>query len=637
MPEKLKMHSPDQVASNVERIAELFPNCVTEAADEDGNLERKIDIDLLRQELSGEIVEGPLERYHLNWPGKREAMLAANAPIAKTLRPCREESVDFDTTQNLFIEGDNLEALKLLQETYLGKVKMIYIDPPYNTGHDFVYNDDFTETTHSHLLRSNQTSDDGMQLLANSNSNGRFHSDWASMIFPRLKLAKTLLAEDGVIFISIDDNEQANAKRIGDEIFGEDNFVTSFVWEKRTTRENRKAFSVNHDFLLCFARCRPKFEETRNLLPLTEEARKRYSNPDDDPRGVWQSVSINAQAGPGRRKEQFYSITTPGGRVVEPPAGRCWIYTKVRLDELVANDQIWFGEDGNNVPRQKVFFDSATQGLTPHTLWSADEIGTTDSAKKDLTKLFDDVTVFDTPKPVGLLSRIIDIATNDGDVVLDFFAGSGPLAEAVFLKAQSSEETRRFILVQLAESVNESLPQLEQLRAMDLHTVADICKERIRRVASKAGTRHELIGRELDLGFRVLKIDSSNMKDVYYSPADTKQEMIGELVDNIKPDRTGEDLLFQVLLDCGVDIGLPIRTERIDKREVFFVNDSEHASPDLIACFDADVPETLVKTIASRTPLRAVFRDHCFTADDAKINVEQIFKQMSPQTQLKSL
>jgi adenine-specific DNA-methyltransferase len=630
--EKLKLHTPDFTKENIARVAELFPNCVTEAVDEDGTVRRAIDFDQLRQELSGSVVDGPRERYHLDWPGKREAWLAANAPTAKTLRPCRDESEGFESTKNLFIEGDNLDALKLLQETYLNKIKLIYIDPPYNTGRDFIYEDDFAQDASSYMSKSLQKSDEGERLIANTESNGRFHSDWLSMLYPRLKLARHLLRADGAIFISIDDNEEANLRKICGEVFGEENFVASFIWEKRTTRENRKVFSFNHDFVLCFAKNKAEFEGVRNLLPLTDEAKQRYSNPDNDPRGVWQSVSVNAQAGPGRRKEQFYSVTTPGGRVVDPPAGRCWIFTKDRMDELIADKRIWFGADGNNVPRQKAFFSEASNGLTPHTLWTSSEVGTTDTAKKDLTTLFGGVTVFDTPKPVGLLARIVQITMNPGDIALDFFAGSAPLAEAVIRHAEQSGTACRYILVQLPEPINESLPQCEQIQALGLFTIADISKERIRRVGKRISKESPVTAATIDAGFRVLKVDTSNMKDVYYTPDGVRQLDLPGQIDNIKEDRTSEDLLFQVLLDWGVDLSLPIAEEKIEGKAVYFVDEDA-----LAACFDPDINETLVKKLAARKPLRVVFRDSGYGNDSVKINVEQIFKLISPSTDVKSI
>ncbi|MGJ8530033.1 site-specific DNA-methyltransferase [Maritalea sp.] len=625
--EKLKMHSPDLTQDNIAKIRAMFPGCVTEAASEDGKPRLAIDFDQLRQELSDSVVEGPQERYHLNWPGKREALITANAPIAKTLRPARDESVDFDTTQNLFIEGDNLEALKLLQETYLGKVKMIYIDPPYNTGNDFVYDDDFAENSAEFLERSNQKDEEGNRLVANTTANGRFHSDWLSMIYARLRLARNCLSEEGSLWISIDDKEVGNLIALVREVFGDGHFVSLFVWQKRKTRENRKVVSTSHDFIVCVAKDKTTFELVRNLLPLTDEARSRYTNPDNDPRGPWQSVAITAQAGHGT-KSQFYSITTPNGRVVDLPSGSCWRFTHDKLNELIANNMIWFGADGGNVPRQKMFLDEEKAGLTPHTLWLADEVGTTDSAKRSLNELFDGVSVFETPKPVKLIQRMVHISTNTNDIVVDFFAGSGPTADAVLSQNALDGKARSSILVQLPEICSTG----SEPEKAGYATIADITKERIRRAGQKIleGECHPDWNK--DVGFRVLKIDSSNMADVFYTPDQTTQADLLSRVDNVKTDRTAEDLLFQVLLDWGVDLTLPIRRETVQGKTVFFVDDTA-----LMACFDAGISEGLVKELAAHAPMRIVFKDTGFADDQTKINVKQIFKAMSPATEVKAI
>jgi adenine-specific DNA-methyltransferase len=625
--DKLKMHSPDLTQDNIAKLAELFPNCATEAMGDDGTLKRVIDFDQLRQELSDHVVDGPRERYQLNWPGKRDALLAANAPIARTLRPCRVESVDFDTTKNLFIEGDNLDALKLLQETYLNKVKLIYIDPPYNTGNDFLYNDDFSDSTESYLMRSMQRDEDGRRLITNPESNGRFHSDWLSMMYPRVRLARNLLTDDGSIWVSIDDTEYANLRELCNQVFGEENFVASFIWEKRKTRENRRVFSFNHDYIVCYARNKDFFQASRNLLPLTEEAKARYSNPDKDPRGDWQSVALTAQAGHGT-PSQFYTITTPSGRRVDPPSGNCWRVTERRLAELIADNRIWFGAEGGNVPRQKVFINEHDAGLTPHTLWKADEVGTTDSAKRRLNELFEGLTVFETPKPTELLERIAHISMGSSDLALDFFSGSAPLAEAIFRLNRKDGGTRRVHLVQLDEPCADG----SEAAQAGFSTIAEIGKERARRAGKNVRQEAGLLGQNLDVGFRVLKVDSSNMKDVYYKPDSLKKNDLFAHVDNIKEDRSPEDLLFQVLLDWGIDLSLPIEQENIDGKTVFFVDQNA-----LAACFDTGVTEDLVKKLATRKPMRVVFRDSGFSDDSVKINVEQIFKLMSPGTEVKSI
>ncbi|KCV29941.1 DNA methylase family protein [Bordetella bronchiseptica 00-P-2730] len=445
------MHSPNLTEDNIARIRDLFPGCVTEARGEDGCVKLAVDFDQLRQELSSSIVEGPQERYHLNWPGKREALLTANAPIAKTLRPVREESVDFDTTKNLFIEGDNLDALKLLQETYLGKVKMIYIDPPYNTGNDFIYEDDFAEDARTFLVRSNQVDDSGVRLVANTDTNGRFHSDWLSMLYPRIKLARTLLSEDGVIFVSADDSEIANLIRICDEIFGEANFVANFIWEKRTNRENRKVVSSRHDYVVCYARNQMPGTRTLKQLPMSAKALANYKNPDNDPRGLWKSDPAHAQAGHGT-KDQFYVLTAPNGKKHELESGRCWLYTEKVMNKEIADGKIWFGKDGNGVPRIKTYLDAKERGLTPESILFAEEVGTNESAKNLLKELFSGRAVFDTPKPVGLIQTLIQLSCDEG-IILDFFAGSGTTAEAIFELNTMDGRERRFILVQLPEAL----------------------------------------------------------------------------------------------------------------------------------------------------------------------------------------
>ncbi|EHH1180636.1 site-specific DNA-methyltransferase [Vibrio vulnificus] len=625
--EHLKMHSPNMVDQNIEKLAELFPGCVTEAKGEDGKLRKAIDFDLLKQELSRNIVEGPQERYQLNWPGKREALLTANAPIAKTLRPCREESVDFDTTQNLFIEGDNLDALKLLQETYLNKVKLIYIDPPYNTGKDFVYEDDFAEDIDSYVLRSNQIDEEGNRLLANSEANGRFHSDWLSMMYPRLTLARNLLTDDGVIFISIDDNEQATLKRLCDEVFGAQNFVTSVIWEKRYSPQNAvKWFSESHDFILVYAKNKLNWEP--KLLERSQAMNARYRNLDNDPRGVWKPENATAQAGHGT-DSQFYIFTAPNGKQHALPNGRCWVYTEEVFNKMVEDNRVWFGADGNNVPAIKRFLSEVKQGTACQTIWKYGDVGHNQEGKKEVNKLFPEAAVFDTPKPVRLIDRILHLSTEKDSIVLDFFSGSATTAHAVMQKNAEDGGSRKFIMVQLPEQCE---PKSTGAKA-GYKTIADVSKERIRRAGSK------VLGQKdgsttLDVGFRTLKIDSSNLADVYYQPDTMTQEDLFAQIDNVKEDRTEEDLLFQVMLDWGVDLTLPIRRETIDGKTVFFVADNA-----LVACFDKEsgINEAFVKELAKFEPLRLVFRDAGFASDSTKINVEQVLKQLSPNTDVKSI
>jgi adenine-specific DNA-methyltransferase len=645
MMEKLRMHTPDLTGENVEKIAALFPNCVTETTDESGKLTRAIDFDQLRQELSGTIVEGPQERYRLDWPGKREAILAANAPIAKTLRPCREESVDFDTTKNLFIEGDNLDALKLLQETYLGKVKLIYIDPPYNTGNDFIYEDNFAEDSDTYFARSNQKDELGNRMVANTEANGRLHSDWLSMIFPRLKMARNLLSQDGAIFVSMDDHEIGGLRLLCDEIFGGENFVATFVWQKRYSRENRGAVGDVHEYILCYARSADDFKASSGRLPLTEDQAKIYRNPNNDPRGPWRGIPMTAQ---GFRPNQMYDIVTPNGVVQKPPEGRCWSTVEPEFQRLKAEGRIYFGQDSNSQP-QVIRYLSEVDGMTPWTWLPHQEVGHTDEAKKELYEILGKSSGFDTPKPTRLITRLLQIVSRTNDyIVLDFFAGSGTTAQAVYALNVEDGGNRRCISVQ----ISTSSPAVIDLASDGLEDVAALCKKRIARAgkaASGAWKRQEdedaggaarlpgitptgPRGSRPDTGFRVLKIDTSNMRDVYYAPDAVAQGDLLAQVDNIKPDRTPEDLLFQVLVDWGIDLALPIASESIAGKQVFFVDTNA-----LAACFDAGLTDDMVKEIARRKPLRAVFRDASYGSDSVKINVDQIFKLLSPDTEVRSI
>jgi type III restriction-modification system methyltransferase (adenine-specific)/adenine specific DNA methylase mod len=617
----LKMHTANLVAKNIEKLTALFPNCITETRNEQGEIVKGVDFDLLRQELSEVLVEGKQERYTLNWVGKKESILAANAPIAKTLRPCREESVNFDTTENLFIEGDNLDALKLLQENYLGKVKMIYIDPPYNTGNDFIYDDDFAENTEEFLIRSNQVDEDGNRLIANTESNGRFHSDWLSMIYSRLRLARNLLTDDGVIFISIDDSEQANLKKICDEIFGDRNFVDTLIWKKLYGGKNdAKWFTHYHDYILVYTK--NKLSWYPNLLPRSDKQNDRYKNPDNDPRGVWKSADFT-QFGP--TPNCVYEIETPNGSKYYPPEGKRWITTYDKYLKLREDNRLWFGMDGGNIPSQKRYLSEVKQGISQSTFLDYSEVGHSDEANKELKNILGG-KYFDYPKPTRLLQRLLHLGTKDNDLILDFFAGSGTTAHAVMQLNAEDNGNRKFICVQLPEKTDE---KSEAFKA-GYSTIAEITKERIRRASSQILQNLDE-NKPLDVGFRVLKIDSSNMKDIYYQPEKLDKTMLDHMVSHIKEDRTAEDLLFQVMLDWGIELSLPIERKTIDGSEVYFV-----AGNTLVACFDK-FTMNVVDEIAKVKPLRVVSTELAIMHDQDKTNIKERFKQLSSDTEVRFL
>ena len=621
--DKLRMESPDMTAQNIDRIAALFPNCITEMLDEEHSTpekkvyKRTVNFELLKQMLSPDVVDGD-ERYEFTWVGKKAAIVEANKPIRKTLRPCVEESKNWDTTENLYIEGDNLEVLKLLQESYLGKVKMIYIDPPYNTGNDFIYADDFMRSQEEENEQMGMYDEDDNRLFKNTDTNGRFHSDWCSMIYSRLMLARNLLTDDGVIFISIDDNEQENLRKICDEIFGESNFLAQIIWERAYSPVNlKKHFSESHDYIICYAKninsC------VCNGLPRSAEANDRYSNPDNDPRGVWKSSDLSV--GP-RVESKVYEITTPSGRKVLPPSGYCWRLDKKTFEQYVEDNRIWFGSDGNNVPSIKRFITEVKQGITPMTVWKYTEVGHSQDAAQKLKKLFDGKAFFDYPKSVELIKRCLQLYTDKDCYVLDFFSGSATTAHAVMQLNAEDGGHRKFIMVQLPEKCDEA----SEAYKAGYENICEIGKERIRRAGEKIKSESPMTTQDLDVGLRVLKLDDTNMKDVYYAPDDYDQGMLAGLESNIKDDRTDLDLLFGCLIDWGLPLSLPYSSEQIDGCTVHTYNDG-----DLIACFDANIPESVVKEIAKRRPLRAVFRDSGFASSPEKINVFEIFKLYMPE------
>ena len=627
------MHTQDIVDVNVGIIGKLFPNCLTERIGENGRLEHAIDFDKLRVELSKGIVEGQQERYQFTWPGKREAMRIANTPTNMTLRPDRESSVDFDNTGNLYIEGDNLEVLKLLREDYLGKVKMIYIDPPYNTGNDFVYEDDFSQTAGEFRDKSGMFDEDGNMILqnyeVNSESNGRFHTDWLNMIYPRLKVARDLLTEDGVIFISIDDNEVENLRKVCDEVFGERNFIAQLIWERAYSPKNDARFISNsHDYVIMFAKNIDNYVIGR--LDRTDEANARYQNPDNDPRGVWKPSDLSVKT---YNAECDYPITTPTGRIIEPPAGRCWRLSKKAFFERLQDNRIWFGSDGNSVPCIKRFLTELKyDGMAPTSILFYKEVGHSQEGAKEVVSLFGDKGVFDGPKPVRLLQRLITLANlKDDSIVLDFFSGSATTAHALMKTNLEKGTDRKFILVQLPEKVSD------KKKDQGYGTICEIGKERIRRAGKKIleelatkKAENGLFDKEseptrLDVGFRVLKLDTSNMQDVYYTLEDSSAATLFD--DNVKPDRTPEDLLFQVMLEYNLPLSAKIERKTIAGKEVFSVNDDY-----LIACFDENVNETVITEVAKRKPLYFIMRDSSLSSDQVADNFEQIFNAYSKDT-----
>ena len=638
---RLRMQTENKADTNYRKLAELFPNAVTETIDENGNVVRAIDKDVLMQEISCKVVEGNEERYQFTWPDKKKTMLLANAPINKTLRPvqndeiiptgadnhgkpyCSSGSVDFKNTENIYIEGDNLEVLKLLQETYLGKIKMIYIDPPYNTGSDLIYEDSFKQSVDEYLENSGQFDAEGNRLLRNVDSNGRFHTDWLNMIYPRLKIAKDLLTDDGVIFISIDDNEQENLKKCCDEIFGAQNFIAQLIWERAFSPKNDARFISNsHDYVLMYVKNIMEF--TIGRLPRTEEANSRYSNPDNDPRGVWMSSDISVKT---YNAECDYPITTPSGRVVEPPAGRCWSLSKQAFFERLQDNRIWFGPDGNGVPRIKRFLtDLKHQGMAPTSIMFFKDVGHSQEGAQEVSKLMDG-GFFSGPKPQRLMKRLLTLSNLKSDsIVLDFFSGSASTAHAVMQLNAEDDGHRKFIMVQLPETTGE---KSEAYKA-GYQNICEIGKERIRRAAKKIAEEHP--DAKFDGGFRVLKCDSSNMKDVYYNPDQYEPSLFSKLEDNIKEDRTPEDLLFQVMLDLGVLLSGKIEETTIAGKKVFNVEDNY-----LIACFDEDITEETITAIAKQKPYYFVMRDGSMANDSLATNFEQIFAAYSPDTVRKIL
>ncbi len=618
---KPKFESPDLTAQNIDRIAALFPNCVTEMLDEERSTKEKkvykraINFELLKQMLSPDVVDGD-EAYEFTWVGKKAAIVEANKPIRKTLRPCVEESKNWDSTENLYIEGDNLEVLKLLQESYLGKVKMIYIDPPYNTGNDFIYADDFMRSQEEENEQMGMFDEDENRLFKNTDTNGRFHSDWCSMIYSRLMLARNLLTEDGVIFISIDDNEYSNLKEICDEVFGTQCFLSTFVWKRRASSQlDKSKCSTDHEYVLAYVG--KEFKAFRGI----DKDYKGYANPDNDPRGPWTTGDLTVGMTGDMRPNQYYDLVDPKtGKVYKPNYNRVWSYIPESMAQLIAENRIVFPEDTSKRPMKKRFASELDSGTNPQSTWM-DNVGMNTEGTKQMYDLFGK-TFFSYTKPESLVKSLSLQATEKNSIILDFFSGSATTAHAVMQLNAEDGGHRKFIMVQLPEKCDET----SEAYKAGYKNICEIGKERIRRAGEKIKAESPMTTQDLDIGFRVLKLDDTNMKDVYYAADDYSQDMIAGLESNIKDDRTDLDLLFGCLIDWGLPLSLPYRSEQIDGCTVHTYNGG-----DLIACFDANIPESVVKTIAKRKPLRAVFRDSGFASSPEKINVFEIFKLYMPE------
>ena len=632
--EKVDLHTADIAEENAAKLAELFPDAVIEVMGPNGELRHSIDVEALKAHV-GDVAEDMRERYQFTWPGKQRARAEAMRPIDKTLRPRREKSVNWDDTQNLYIEGDNLDALKILREAYAGKVKMIYIDPPYNTGHDFVYNDSFARSAQEEREDNAAFDDEGNLLDAsfreNKETNGRFHSDWCSMMYPRLVLARDLLSEDGVIFMSIDDYEDCNARKLLDEVFGAGNFIAQLIWERAFSPKNdAKYVSNSHDYVLMVAKSADSFKIGR--LERTAEANARYSNPDNDPRGVWMSDNMTVKT---YNEACDYPIETPSGRIVEPPAGRCWSLSKKAFFERLQDNRIWFGSDGNGVPRIKRFLSELKfDGMAPTSILFYKEVGHSQEGAKEVVALFDGKGYFDGPKPVRLLERLITLGNlADNSIVLDFFSGSGTTAHALMRRNAEKGTHAKFILVQLPEETDEKREACRD----GYKTICEIGEERIRRAGAKIvaeveeGNAQLKIGeqpKELpDVGFRVFKVGSSNFEDVTAEPGALRQESLFDRADNLKDGRSAEDILYQLFPRYQIPYSAPVEAVEACGRTVYKVGGDE-----LVACFDRDVPEDVIRAMAELRPTYAVMRDASFAGDDALSNFAEIFKTLSPET-----
>lgn len=610
--DKMRMESVDMVEQNIDKIGNIFPNCITETIDENSKSKKAINFEILKQMLSGDVVEGD-ECYEFTWVGKKASIVEANKPIRKTLRPCKKESVDWENTENLYIEGDNLEVLKLLQESYLGKVKMIYIDPPYNTGNDFIYRDNFTKTNNEYDDQSGIFDDDSNRLFRNSDTNGRFHSDWCSMIYSRLIIARNLLSDDGVILISIDEHEHSNLLSIMNEIFGEANYIDSIVWDKKSSAKGvpPRNMMVNvHEYIVAYQ----KSDKFKFVGEKRDEEADGFKNPDNDPRGPWRESNIKSTTKP---IEDAFTITDPNtGREYT----NTWAFSRESIERMIQENRILWKD---TLPKQKEFmYEMTNENKAIKSSWGVFDAQSTTVFLKHLIP----EVKFDNPKPINLMKYLINVSVDRGDLVLDLFSGSATTADAIMRVNAEDDGNRKFIMVQIPEKINEGT---EAFKA-GYPNICEIGKERIRRVGKKIKDDNPLTTQDLDTGFRVLKLDSSNMTDVYYSPNDYSQGFLSQLESNIKPDRTDLDLLFGCLLEWGLPLSLPYSSEQIDGCTVHNYNDG-----DLIACFDENVPDSVIKEIAKKQPLRAVFRDSSFADSPSKINVGEIFKLMAPDTRVK--
>lgn len=623
--DKMKMETRDLTQENVEKLLALFPECATEVK-QHGKITRGVNFDVLQQLITPYKTEGD-EAYEFTWVGKREAIVEANRPIRKTLRPVPEKSKDWQKTENLYIEGDNLEALKLLREAYLGQVKMIYIDPPYNTGNDFIYNDSFKMSEEELAEGMGLFDEEGnKRFTENSVTNPQFHSDWCSMIYPRLHLAKNLLSEDGVVFISIDENELTNLRKISDEVFGSRNFVVQIIWKKRSTPPNDQVIGAAHEYIVVYAK--DAFTVKLNLRKRTDEQNARYQNPDNHPKGPWASGDLSANVKGGRFVQSLnYPIINPNtGEAHYPPNNGNWRFSKEKVDGLLRNNEIFFGKDGKGRPKLKRFLSDIKDGITYTSLWDFVPLNTVGSA--EMTEIFGNLSVFENPKPTGLIKEILALGSDKNTTILDFFSGSATTAHAVMQMNAEDGGHRKFIMVQLPEKTDEK----SEAKKAGFDTICDIGEERIRRAGEKIKEESPLTTKELDTGFRVFRVDDSNMKDVYYSADEVSQDALDGMISNIKEDRSALDLLFGCLVDWGIPLSKKCTSETVDGHTIY-----DYGEGDLLACFDTDISESVIEAMARKKPLRAVFRDGCFSGSQDKINVFEIFKMLSPDTTIRVL